>query len=311
MSNRHAVTFSLRQLRYFLAAAHTLSVTQAARSLHISQPSVSTAISSLEKQFDVQLFVRHNAQGLSLTPAGQLLLSRARDLLRHASEVETSLLHFSTEDSGPLDVGFMVTLAPMLLPSLVREFVTRFPDIRLTPSEGDQAQLLSDLREGRLDCAVTYDLALPSEFSFVPLAVLDPLVLLPSGHPLASQPALQLADLAAEPMILLDLPLSREYFLSFFSGAGLQPNIAYRSGFADVVHAMVASGLGYTFWNYPLAGWHALPAGGLLEARLIDALPAIRLGLVSLNAAYPRRVVQTFQAHCQEILQPFMSSEAG
>lgn len=308
MFERDAVTFSLRQLRYFLAAAQTLSVTHAARLLHISQPSVSTAISGLEKQFNVQLFIRHNAQGLSLTPAGQLLLGRARELLRHAHEVQTSLLHFSNADSGPLAVGFMVTLAPMLLPSLVRGFVTRFPEIHLTPSEGDQAQLLSELREGRLDCAVTYDLALPSEFSFVPLAVLAPLVLLPDGHPLTSRPTLQLADLVTEPMILLDLPLSREYFLSFFSGAGLQPTIAYRSGFADVVHAMVASGLGYTFWNYPLSGWHTLPPSGLVETRLIDALPSIRLGLVSLNAAYPRRVVRTFQTHCQEILQPFMKT---
>lgn len=306
MPNRDAVNFSLRQLRYFVAAAQMLSVTQAARVLHISQPSVSTAISNLEQQFDVQLFVRHNAQGLSLTPAGQWLLTRARSLLSHASDLETSLLHFAHADSGPLAVGFMVTLAPMLLPSLVREFVTRYPEVQLTPTEGDQAQLLADLREGRIDCAVTYDLALPSEFSFVPLAVLAPLVLLPTDHALARLPNLQLKDLVHEPMILLDLPLSREYFLSFFSSAGLQPHIAYRSGYADVVHAMVASGLGYTFWNYPLAGWHSLPAGGLTQARLVDVLPSIRLGLVSLNAAYPRRVVQTFQTHCQTTLRPFM-----
>ncbi|MFD2270171.1 hypothetical protein ACFS07_01125 [Undibacterium arcticum] len=61
-----------------------------------------------------------------------------------------------------------------------------------------------------------------------------------------------LVELADEPMVQLDLPLSREYFNSLFVRAGLQPSVAYRSAFADVVHAMVAAGFGYTLWNFPL-----------------------------------------------------------
>lgn len=70
--------FTLRQLEYFIAAGETKSITLAAERINISQPSISIAISHLEQEFGVQLFIRHHAQGLSLTPAGRALLQEAK-----------------------------------------------------------------------------------------------------------------------------------------------------------------------------------------------------------------------------------------
>ncbi len=76
--------YTLRQLGYFIAAAETGSITLASERVHISQPSISTAISHLERELGVQLFVRHHAQGLSLTPIGQIMLKEAKRLVEQA-----------------------------------------------------------------------------------------------------------------------------------------------------------------------------------------------------------------------------------
>ena len=83
--------FTLRHLEYFVAAGETGSVTLASERINISQPSISTAISHLETELGVQLFVRHHAQGLSLTPAGHRLLREAKGLLDQAHNLYTSL----------------------------------------------------------------------------------------------------------------------------------------------------------------------------------------------------------------------------
>ncbi|MCW0014735.1 LysR family transcriptional regulator, partial [Burkholderia pseudomallei] len=78
--------YSLRQLRYFVVTAETLSFTAAARRLHISQPSISTALADLEASFGVQLFIRHHASGLSLTQAGRRLPGEGRNPLDACGE---------------------------------------------------------------------------------------------------------------------------------------------------------------------------------------------------------------------------------
>ena len=81
--------FSLRQLEYFIAAGETGSITLASEMIHISQPSISTAISHLERELNVQLFIRHHAQGLSLTPVGRALLSEAKRVVGQAESLYT------------------------------------------------------------------------------------------------------------------------------------------------------------------------------------------------------------------------------
>jgi len=110
--------YSLRQLEYFIAAGETLSITLAAERIHISQPSISTAISFLEKELGVQLFIRHHAQGLSLTPAGRDLLREAKNLVAQAERLYVFASETSSKIRGTLSLGCMVTLAPMLVPEL-------------------------------------------------------------------------------------------------------------------------------------------------------------------------------------------------
>ncbi|MFC6518522.1 LysR substrate-binding domain-containing protein [Undibacterium arcticum] len=186
----------------------------------------------------------------------------------------------------------------MLMPTLTKGFTDRFPNVRVTPTEGNHAFLLDSLRTGLLDCVVTYDFSLLPELNFHSIIELPPFVLLPPEHRLAKNASVTLVELADEPMVQLDLPLSREYFNSLFVRAGLQPSVAYRSAFADVVHAMVAAGFGYTLWNFPLHNMMTASGNRFISRPLEPGLLPARLGLVSLESDRPRKVVRTFHDHC-------------
>ena len=146
-----AARFTLRQLAYFVAAGEAGSVTLAAERVHISQPSISAAIAALEHEFGVQLFVRHHAQGLSLTAAGERLLIAARELMRAADDLGDLARDFAGGIAGPLRVGAFRTLSSLILPELVAGFAAANPRVDLTMVEDDEAELVTRLRRGEID----------------------------------------------------------------------------------------------------------------------------------------------------------------
>jgi len=297
-----SMRYSLRQLEYFIAAGETLSITLAAERIHISQPSISTAISFLEKELGVQLFIRHHAQGLSLTPAGRDLLREAKNVVAQAQRLYVFASETSNQIRGTVSLGCMVTLAPMLVPELVHSFTTAFATTKVAHSEANPEQLLDDLRRSRIDIAIIYDLQVPADIDFMPLARLPPHVLLAESHPLASRTALTLEEMVEHPMILLDLPLSREYFLALFMKDGLEPNISTRSEHIEVVRTMVANGLGYSLLNIRPRSDQALDGKRLKRVRLIGDNRPMVIGTATLKTVSKSRLLQAFESHCRSFV---------
>jgi DNA-binding transcriptional LysR family regulator len=294
--------YTLRQLEYFIAAGETGSITLASERIHISQPSISTAISHLEKELGVQLFIRHHAQGLSLTPAGRDLLREAKNLVSQAEGLYTLASEASGKVRGPLSLGCMVTLAPMLVPELAQSFQTAFPATQIRHFEGNQEQLLEGLRRAEVDVAIAYDLNTPDDIMFKPLVSLPPHVVVSEAHPFARGAAVSLRELASEPMILLDLPLSREYFLSLFYNAGLQPLVAARSAHQEVVRTMVANGYGYSIFNVRPRSNHALDGRKLVRVRLAGNHRPMTIGTATLKQLRQSRLVEAFETHCRSLI---------
>lgn len=295
-------SFSLRQLRYFVATAETLSITAAAAKLNISQPSISAAISDLEAIFGTTLFIRHHARGMSLTATGDRLAKEARLLLQHAEDVSTVAGELADAVTGRIAVGCLVTIAPMILPKVTLDFQKTFPGVTVEPSEADHGELLDGINNGMLDCALTYDFNVPPELEFTGIADLPPHVLLPRTHPLLRHSKVPLSALCTEPMVLLDLPLSREYFVGLFAAEERLPTIIFRSPHADVVRAMVASGFGYTLWNFPLQSSHA-PDGKQFRVRPLEGHPrSARLGIVTLKTARTRKILHAFSDYCATVI---------
>ena len=212
--------FTLVQLRYFVVAAEAGSMTAAAEQLHIAQSAVSVAVSNLERDLRVQLFIRRRARGLTLTPAGERMLHQARELLAHAREVAAEARGAGESVAGPVTFGCFETLAPHYLPPLFSACGERYPDIELTVLEAEAAQLAEALRAGRIDFALTYDLGFDTECTRETIAAAPAYAIVEPGHRLARRRRIDLGELAPEPLVLLDLPYSRDYFWALVSATG-------------------------------------------------------------------------------------------
>jgi len=291
--------FTLKQLSYFVAAGEANSITIASERVHISQPSISSAISQLEAEFDVQLFFRQHAQGLSLTPAGQRLLIAARDLLQQAESLHDLAGEITTTIAGPLRVGAFRTFAPLVLPELCVTFADMHAKVSIEMFEDDEAELVAKVRNAELDIALTYE-QVGIDLKFEQLALLPTYVLLPARHGLARSGSLSLKDLAAQPFVLLDLPVSRDYFKSLFASVGTVPNIVARSAQPETVRSLVGSGLGFSLLTARPKSLTALNGRELAYLYLDDDFPPMKLGMVTANTIRKTRAVAAFEEHCRK-----------
>ncbi|MBP1326796.1 DNA-binding transcriptional LysR family regulator [Leucobacter exalbidus] len=242
----HAVPpFTLKQLAYFTAAADAGTIAEAAAALHVSASAMSDAITELETAMGERLCVRRRAHGLTLTPAGQLLMGVARRMLTEADELTHAMGRGQIELSGPVTIGCYPTLAPLIVPTLFQEFARLHPGVSLSIVEATQDQLADDFITGKIDVAFVYDTLVPGEMHRAKLFDLSAHMVLPAGHPLAEAPSVRLEDVIEEDLILLDAPPSGEHTLAVFTERGLRPRIRHRTASYEMVRTLVARGLGY------------------------------------------------------------------
>ena len=303
------VRFTLKQIAYFIATAEQGSVADAARALNISQPSVSLDIGKLEAHFGVQLLLRHHAQGVSLTSVGRRLLGEARNLLAYAEELDDQALGLGQAVRGRLELGCFLTLSPAYLPNLVTRFSAAWPDADLRLHEGHQEALLDGLESGRFDAAILYDVDLPDDLERRPLAALKPYALLPAGHPFAARRAVSLAELAPEPMVLLDVAPSRQYFSGLFHQIKLGPVLHALSPSFETVRGMVANGVGYSVLVTRPASDLTYDGRAVACVPIADALEPARIVLARLARARPTRLLEAFAEHCVEHFRDILPPE--
>ncbi len=292
--------YTLRQLEYFVAVGKAGSIAAASDKLNVSSPSISAAITQLELEFGVNLFVREHARGLSLTKAGHKFMERTEFVLREAELLATLAGEITGKVQGILSVGCLMTFAQIVLPGLRREFEITYPDVRIEQRELNQAEIFSQLRRAELDIALTYDLDIPADLEFRPLHKLPPYVVLGEGHPLADRTELTIPDLQDSPMVLLDLPFSGEYFLSFFRDANIKPNIGERTADMSVMRSLVANGFGFSIANIRPLNVLSPDGKKLIFVPLAGDLRPMHLGLLTARAENETNTVKAFVEHCEQ-----------
>jgi DNA-binding transcriptional LysR family regulator len=297
-----ATRFTLRQLEYFVATCDAGSVTGAALAIPVAPSSLSAALAQLESALGVELLVRHHARGVSPTPAGRRLLGRARAVLRDAGELERLAGELTDAAAGTLELGCFVTLAPLIAPRLCQTFEQAHAGVDVALLEADQHGLLAALRSGDRSLALTYDLELGDDIAFEPLASLPPYALLAAGHPLAGREVVGLAELASEPLVLLDLPHSRDYFRALFLAEGMDPVAARRSTQPEVIRTLVANGYGYSIINVRPSIDRALDGRELRAVPLAGSPRPMILGIARLARARATALDEAFAAHCRQAI---------
>lgn len=292
--------FTLRQLEYFTVTAHTGSIAATSRILNVSSPSISTALSQLEKDLGAVLFVRRRPQGLSLTEAGRTLSAQAELILNNATELTRMAGMVSHSIQGHLHLGCLVSFAQIVVPKLRRSFEAAHPAVKLSQSELTQSEIFTALRQGDIDLAISYAIDLPNDLEFQAIKSLPPFVMLAPDHPLAKNKILKVEQLTDHAMVLLDLPLSSDYFLSFFNRTGPRPIIAERTKDLAVARSLVANGFGFSVINYRPIGTHAPDGKPLIFVPLESEVPPLPVGLLSLKGLASHSIYSAFLDLCRE-----------
>lgn len=183
------------QLNVFLAAAETLNFTQAARLLHMSQPSVSQHIQSLEQSLGQELFVRAGRR-IELTDAGQALVPLARDMVDRSLEIEETMKSLNGEVYGHLRVGCSTTPGKYILPQLLATFHQRYPQVRMTCQVAPQRQAIEMLCEGQVHIGMMSAPHLTCGTADTRRFMIDPVHLIaPLDHPWALRDEITIDDL--------------------------------------------------------------------------------------------------------------------
>ena len=285
---------ALRELENFVAVADCGSMTEAAAVVGISQPGLSASMGNLERVLGVTLLVRHRGQGVTLTPEGNLLLVEARATLSRAAELEARMSAAVSDDSGRVVVGSLVSVAPIAVPSLVRRFRERHPGIAVEIRTGTQEELLEWLRSGAVHAAITYDIELGGGVDFERIVDVEAHAVVSSTHRIAQESEVGLEALAEDPYILLDLPLSREYFMSLFLASGAAYHPAARHADISTVRTLVGNGFGYSLLNLLPATDVAQDGSRVAYVPLRSDIPSLGLGLARLKDGRPPRALDVF-----------------
>lgn len=294
--------FTLRQLEYLIAVGETGSVAAAADRVNVSSPSISAAIAQLEADFGHQLFVRKHAQGLALTQTGRLLMAQAQRVLAEARGLNRLADEVSGRVQGTLTLGCLLTFAQLMAPQLRRGFEARHPGVRVGQRELDQQEIFAGIRDGTLDLALTYDLDIPRELVFVPLASLPPYAMMAAGHPLAGLTQVSPSQLRDYPMVLLDLPHSADYLLSFFRAEGIRPRIVERTRDMAVLRSLVANDFGYAIANIRPLNENAPDGRPLRFVPLAGRNRPMIMGLLMAEGSETILTLRAFVEHCRETI---------
>jgi DNA-binding transcriptional LysR family regulator len=294
------IPLNFRQVETLLAVTDTGSTAAASRALNTSQPAVSLAIARCEEVFGQKLFVRIPGRGMELTPYGQHKVAQLRELEKQARWV------LSGGEGTPefLNLGVFSTLGPRYAPQLVRNFKDTHPNAEIRILEGDLQTLFDWLSEGRLDLALLYDFGVPSDFAITPLMAAEPYALLPLGHRLAQQAKVSAPELAQEPIILMNLPHSRGYFLSLLQNARVPVRVAHETGSIEMLRSMVANGFGIGLLATDLSNGACYDGKAVIRVPLAGRPPRHQIALAHRDMAIKRPIIQAFTAFAEAFFSP-------
>jgi LysR family hydrogen peroxide-inducible transcriptional activator len=237
---------NLRTLQYFVKLADLRHFSKAAEACFVSQPTLSTQIKKLEEELEIQL-VERSPKNIMLTPAGEEIAQRARQVLADIDQIRKVARRSSNPAEGTLRLGLFPTLAPYLLPHVVPQLRQRYPRLRLQLAEEKTEDVLKMLHRGELDAAL---LALPVPEAGLDVEILfrEPFVLaLPGQHELVSRDQIGLEDLSGSELLLLEEGhCMREHALEVCALAGAHERVDFHATSMETLRQMVAANVGIT-----------------------------------------------------------------
>jgi DNA-binding transcriptional LysR family regulator len=273
----------LRQWRYFATVADERHFGRAAERLSMTQPPLSQAIRALEDTLGVALFVR-TKRSVALTAVGAALLPDVHRLLASADALPPLARRLARGEAGSLSLAFVSTADYGLLPSLLRAFGARYPQVRLQLAEATSDVQIDELVAGRIDAGLVIPPVPPRHaagLSYLPV-VREPLVVaMPAGASDAPEDVpVQLADVAALPLVIFPRRLAPGFYdiiTGCYGAAGATPRIGQEAIQMQTIVSLVSAGMGVALVPQSLRN---LRRTGVVYRPLAGSAPVVETGLV-------------------------------
>lgn len=273
------INLSNRDLRAFLAVANSLSFSQAAQQMHLSQSALSTLIGRLEEAFGSRLFDR-TTRSVALTAAGEVLASHAEELLSDMERTVAAVKDVTALRRGRVALAALPSLAAHVIPPLFRAFGEKYPDIKLALIDTLSEPAFELVREGRVDFALTAANPAYTDLDYLPLTTDSFVLLAARSHPLGAESGeISLADTLSAPHISMSRHTSvRQYMeaAALQNGFGFHP--AYEVDHLATIGAMVSEQLGVA--ALPSMAADVISGGKIVRRPLVGPVIRRSIGLV-------------------------------
>jgi DNA-binding transcriptional LysR family regulator len=290
----------IRQLRAFVAIAEAKTFTAGAKRVHVTQAAISMQIRQLEDEVGLPLFTRTPRRVL-MTEAGDLLLERARKILREHDAALDEIAEIAGAEYGRLRIGSASAMfTTNQLPKILQKLKDKFPKAGISVSSGTSAALVQKIINGELDVAFV---SLPVENSNIQTELLfsDEIVAIANPkHPLAKQKVISAAALAGEPLILGEHGgNTRRQIDDFFLQVGVKPNVVMELSRQSAINRMVENNMGVGIASAKTVK-QAVADGKFVAWWIEGATMNWELGLARLRGGYFSPIAHEFARLCRE-----------
>ncbi len=271
---------TLKQIRYFIAAADFGQISQAAMQFNISQSTVTASIRQLEENVGVALFLRRPS-GVLLTAEGARFLQHARNIMAAVNEAVQTPLTTETNLAGSIRIGLTYTVAGYFMPRHHARFTRSYPGLTLEMVEMPREDVERGLVEGALDIAVILvsNLLDRKNIAYETLIHSSRRLWLPADHPLLDAESVSLRDVAGEPYVMLTVDEANQTAERYWKPTGLTPNVMFKTTSVEAVRSMVAAGRGVTILSDMVYRPWSLEGQRIETRNLAADIPTMDVGL--------------------------------
>ena len=274
------MSFSLRQIRYFIATADAGQVSLAAANLNVSQSAVTAAIKALEGELEARLFERHS-NGVTLTYEGHQFMQHAQNIIAAVTEAMRAPRRPGRDVEGKISVGLTYTVAGYFLPQILARFRRVFPGITVKMQELPRDQIEQGIVGDDLDVAVMLvsNLQNRNDIDSEVLIRSRRRLWLCADHPLIKKDAVSLAEIAREPYVMLAVDEADRTAMRYWAPTPHHPHTIFETSSVEAVRSIVATGMGVTILSDMVYRPWSLE-GQRIEVRPVtDNVPTMDVGL--------------------------------
>jgi len=284
-------------MEYFTTALRHGSIAQAAGELNIAASAVAKAIDQVEAAFDLTLVTRQRSRGIEPNTSGRLVAQRFERLLEEYRSVLAEGADLKSALGGSLRIGYYAPIAPAFLPPILSTFATSDSGIVLHLDECDNDTAQKGLLNGSYDAILFVSEDVRPAVDFDVLIQAPAYCLVPEGHLFAAQPNVSMAQIAKEPLVVLNRPVATTYYRKLLEAHAKDVVISAYANSTEMVRSLVSEGHGCAVLNMQPLTRDSYCGASLVSLPISDPLPHLTLS-IGYDKSRPRRLVRCFVEAC-------------